>query len=148
MSDGSPPDNHPSARIFVSAAEPSGDRHAAGLIREIRKRRPESRFVGVAGPLMQQAGCKPIDDLTGQSAMLLGAVRLAGRAYRLLKRTDRLLRDERVDLAILVDSPALHLPMAKRVKAAGTAVLVSLVFVLSVLRVVASSYSPFLYFRF
>jgi lipid-A-disaccharide synthase len=123
MSDGSPPDNHPSARIFISAAEPSGDRHAAGVIREIRKRRPESRFVGVAGPLMQQAGCEPIDDLTGRSAMLLGAVRLAGRAYRLLKRTDRLLRDQRVGLAILVDSPALHLPMAKRVKKAGTPVL-------------------------
>jgi len=123
MNDGSEPQNRPSHRFFISAAEPSGDRHAAGVIREIRKFCPDSSFVGLAGPLMKQAGCEPIDDFTSKSAMLLGAVFLVGRAYRLLGKTSQLLRQQAIDLAILVDSPALHLPMAKRIKAAGVPIL-------------------------
>lgn len=72
---------------------------------------------------MRAAGCEAIDDLTDRSAMLLGAVRLAGHAYRLLREVGRRLRTDRADLAILADSPALHLPMAKRVRAAGCPVL-------------------------
>jgi len=72
---------------------------------------------------MQAAGCRSIGDLTSQSAMLLGAVRLVGRGYRLLRGVGKLLRTEGADLAILVDSPALHLPMAKRARAAGCPVL-------------------------
>lgn len=112
---------HP--RIFISAAEPSGDRHAASLIREIRRICPEATFFGVAGPAMQAAGCEPIDDLSHRAAMLLGAVRLVGHAYRLLGRVQRLLRTDGADLAILVDSPTLHLPMAKRIKPTGCPVL-------------------------
>ncbi len=112
-----------SPRIFISAAEPSGDRHAAELIREIREICPDAYVFGVAGPLMRAAGCATIDDLTDRSAMLLGAVRLAGHAWRLIRRVYRDLRQESVDLAILVDSPALHLPMARRLKAAGCPVL-------------------------
>jgi lipid-A-disaccharide synthase len=110
-------------RIFISAAEPSGDRHAAALIRQILNISPKSTFFGVAGPLMQATGCQPIDDFTGRSAMLLGALRLAHRAYNLDRRIRKILRAGPVDLAILVDSPALHLPMAKHAKTAGCPVL-------------------------
>ncbi len=110
-------------RIFISAAEPSGDRHAAELIGKIREARPDAAIFGVAGPLMRAAGCQAMDDLTGRSAMLLGAVRLAGHAWRLIRTVHRELRSESADLAILVDSPALHLPMARKIKAAGCPVL-------------------------
>ncbi|NLX13562.1 MAG: lipid-A-disaccharide synthase [Phycisphaerales bacterium] len=110
-------------RIFISAAEPSGDRHAAELIGVIRQARPDAQIFGVAGPLMQAAGCHAIDDLTKRSAMLLGALRLAGHAWRLVRRVYRELREKPADLAILVDSPALHLPMARKIKAAGCPVL-------------------------
>lgn len=72
---------------------------------------------------MREAGCEAIDDFTGQSAMLLGAIGLAGRAYRLCRQIKRIFRDEPADLAILVDSPALHLPMAKGITASGCPVL-------------------------
>jgi len=110
-------------RIFISAAEPSGDRHAADLIAQIRTIRPESTFFGVSGPLMQAAGCECMDDFTSESAMLLGALRLAKRAHKLTRRVRKLLRAGNTDLAILVDSPALHLSMAKHAKAAGCPVL-------------------------
>lgn len=72
---------------------------------------------------MQSAGCEPVDDFVGQSAMLVGAARLAGRAWRLIRRTRRMCMENPPDLAILVDSPALHLPLAKGIKAAGCPVL-------------------------
>lgn len=110
-------------RIFISAAEPSGDLHAAELIRAIRGRYPRAALWGVAGTRMRAAGCEAIDDLTDRSAMLLGAVGLAGHALRLLGHVKRRLQREGADLAILVDSPTLHLPMAKKVKSAGCPVL-------------------------
>lgn len=112
-----------SITIFISAAEPSGDQHAAELIHAIRHICPESRFFGLAGPLMQAAGCEAIDDWTAQSAMLTGALGLVGRALRLIGRVGRMLATGRADLAILVDSPMLHLPMAKKINAAGCPVL-------------------------
>lgn len=110
-------------RFFVSAAEPSADRHAASLIREIGRLCPGASFFGVAGPLMQASGCQVLEDWTSRSTMLVGAVRLAGQAYRLLGRVSSVLRDRPADLAILVDSPALHLPMARRLKKTGCPVL-------------------------
>jgi lipid-A-disaccharide synthase len=123
QSTSSPSGTQGKTRIFISAAEPSGDRHAAELILRIRELEPETTFIGVAGPRMQAAGCKPVDDFVGQSAMLLGAARLAGRAWRLIRRTKRMCQEDPPDLAILVDSPALHLPLAKGIKAAGCPVL-------------------------
>lgn len=117
----SPPPGRP--RIFISAAEPSGDRHAAGLVREIRRLCPQAHFFGVAGPAMQAAGCTAIDDLTSKSAMLVGSLRLVGHAWQLLRRISRTLEASPADLAIVVDSPALHLPMAKRLRKSGCPVL-------------------------
>ncbi len=36
-------------RIFISAGEPSGDLHAANLIRSLRERLPDAQFVGYGG---------------------------------------------------------------------------------------------------
>ncbi|MGQ9649190.1 MAG: lipid-A-disaccharide synthase [Phycisphaerae bacterium] len=117
----SPPPSSP--RIFISAAEPSGDRHAAGLVWEIRRLCPQAHLFGVGGPAMQAAGCVAIDDLTSKSAMLVGSLRLLGHAWRLLRRISRTLEACPADLAIIVDSPALHLPMAKRLRKSGCPVL-------------------------
>lgn len=117
----------PSARtapqIFVSAAEPSGDQHAAGLIEALRELYPEARIYGLAGPRMQAVGCEVVEDWTRHSAMLAGAIRLVGRAFALFKRVGALLKASPADLVIVVDSPTLHLPIAKQAKAAGCRVL-------------------------
>jgi lipid-A-disaccharide synthase len=110
-------------KIFISAAEPSGDQHAAGLIHAIRRLYPDATFFGIAGPRMQAAGCQAIEDWTSRSAMLAGAIRLVGRAFRLFSRVGKLLKSEPADLVILVDSPTLHLPIAKKARAAGCQVL-------------------------
>src|SRR5262245_47823067 len=57
-----------SMRIFISAGEPSGDLHAANLIRSIRRRLPagDVEFVGYGGARMAGAGAEllyPLVDL-------------------------------------------------------------------------------------
>lgn len=110
-------------RIFISAAEPSADEHAANLIQAFRTAHPEYRFEGVAGPRMVAAGCEPIFDMTRHSAMLLGALGAARQAWRMLALAGERLRMKRFDAAVVVDSPTLHLPLAARAKASGVPVM-------------------------
>ncbi len=109
--------------IFISAAEPSADLHGAWLIRATLAACPSARFVGVAGPKMVQAGCDSIFDMTRHAAMLLGAVRAAGRAVAMLTTSERHLRRYPFDAAVVIDSPTLHLPMAGRAQAVGIPVM-------------------------
>lgn len=105
-----------SPRIFISAAEPSGDLHAAALIRRVRARCPGASFVGVAGPAMQESGCRSIFDMTSHSSMLMGVVGNARRAMTVLSRTTDELSRHPYDAAVLIDSPVLNLPIALRAK--------------------------------
>ena len=43
-------------RVFLSAGEPSGDNHAAVLVRELRSRDPSLEFIGLGGPQLEAAG--------------------------------------------------------------------------------------------
>lgn len=108
--------------IFVSVAEQSADLHAANLIRAMRRIDPDQHFAGVAGPLLQAEGCEAIDDMTPHAAMLLGAVGNVRRGIDVLKKVDAFVGSRKVEAAVLVDSPTLHLPMAKRLKKRGVPV--------------------------
>ncbi len=110
-------------RIFVSVAEQSADEHAASLIKAFGALRPEARFEGLAGPAMQAVGCGCLDDWTARSAMATAALRRVPDAFKLLRRLKALLETERFDAAVMVDSPALNLPIAKLFRKAGVPVL-------------------------
>jgi lipid-A-disaccharide synthase len=103
--------------VFLSALEPSADLHAAELITAIQRRCPDARFIGLGGPRMRAAGCETLCDITGRSAMLLSAVRIAGDALRLLQRVDRFFAAGGADVFVPVDSPTFNLPLARRAKA-------------------------------
>ncbi len=117
------PSGTPGPRIFVSVAEQSADEHAAGLIEAFRVLRPEASFEGLAGPAMRAVGCGCLDDWTARSAMAMAALRRVPDAIRLLRRLKALVMTERFDAAVMVDSPALNLPIAKVFRKAGVPVL-------------------------
>lgn len=71
------------------------------------------RFTGVAGPAMQAEGCRALANLADRAAMLTGVLGLLRTGYRILKDVDRCFAVDRPDAVILVDSPTLHLPMAR-----------------------------------
>lgn len=115
----------PSARpitIFMSAAEASGDMHAAGLITALRRKLPKVRIVGVAGDQMADAGCEVITDLTRQASMLGSAFLKLGYYYRQVKLIKKAIRRIQPDVLVPVDSPALNWHLAATARQTGASV--------------------------
>lgn len=109
--------------IFLSAAEPSGDRHAAGVVRQLAKELPQFRCHGLGGPAMADAGCNLLCDLTNHSAMLGHALGQVGFYFRLLQRVKAWLSENRPELVVVIDSPAWNFHVAKAAKQLGIPVL-------------------------
>jgi lipid-A-disaccharide synthase len=110
--------------VLISAGEASGDLYAAGLVGALRRRRPELRFFGCAGPRMQKAGVRPVVD--AHSLAVVGLVEVLTHIPRIYGEYRKLLnaaRAERPELAILTDSPDFNLRVARRLKKLGIPVI-------------------------
>ena len=103
-------------KIFISAAEISGDRHCARLIENLKAELPGISCKGLGGPAMEQAGCELLEDLTARSAMLANALSQIGFYHRLLGRVKKHFAENRPDLVVLADSPAWNFNIAKVAK--------------------------------
>ncbi len=110
-------------RIFVSVAEQSADEHAASLLRALREFHPEVTFHGLAGPALRAEGAECFFDMTAKSAMAHAAFYRIPEVLGLLKRLKRFIQEGRFDAALMVDSPALNLPIAKICRRFGVPVL-------------------------
>lgn len=100
--------------ILIVAGEPSGDLHAASLVKDLKSLDPDLRFFGIGGSRMKKAGVDIIFDIT--SLALVGAVEVlknivtVGKAFRsVISKIDA----DRPDLAILVDYPGFNLRLAR-----------------------------------
>ena len=106
--------------FFFSVGEPSGDLHAANLIRDLQKRCKTVRAVGYGGPEMANAGCELHTDLTKLAVMWFLRVLLNYHKFWLLvKKADRYFRDEKPDAVILVDYPGFNWHIARSAKKRG-----------------------------
>jgi lipid-A-disaccharide synthase len=111
-------------RIFISAAEPSGDLHGAGLVRALLERYPGATIEALGGPQMQQAGATIRYPMEGLAAFGVVEILTKIRAhYRLLRALQEDFRVSRYDLLILIDYPGFHLRVAEAAHRAGTKVL-------------------------
>ena len=105
--------------IFISAAEPSADAHCAGLIAALKTNRDDIEFVGVGGPKMEAAGCELLENTVGKAVMIYKALAHLARYYKLIKRIENFLSDNKVNLVIVCDSPSFNFHVAKAAKKAG-----------------------------
>ncbi|HET7370222.1 MAG TPA: lipid-A-disaccharide synthase [Gammaproteobacteria bacterium] len=106
--------------IGVVAGESSGDLLGAGLIKAIRTRRPDVRFVGVAGPAMAAAGCEVLAD--SDRLAVTGIVEVLEHLPGLLAFRRRLVRDFATlqpDVFVGIDSPDFNLGLETRLRARG-----------------------------
>ena len=106
-------------RIFVSAAEASGECHCANLIKACLKLDPSIEFVGIGGPKMEAAGCRLLENTTHKATMLHNAAKEVVYFWKLLQRIKRLFRDDPVDLVIVCDSFSFNSHVARAAKKAG-----------------------------
>jgi lipid-A-disaccharide synthase len=111
-------------RIFVSAGEPSGDLHGAGVVRALRERYPDAAIEALGGPRMAQVGAVVRYPMEGLAAFgVVEIVSKLGAHWRLLRSLRQDFRAGRYDLVILIDYPGFHLRVAEAARAAGTKVL-------------------------
>src|SRR3954464_2105666 len=111
-------------RIFISAAEPSGDLHGAGLVRALLQRYPGATIEALGGPQMEQAGAIIRYPMEGLAAFGVVEVLTKIRAhYHLLRALQEDFRVGRYDLVVLVDYPGFHVRVAEAAHRAGTKVL-------------------------
>jgi len=106
--------------IFISAGEPSGDLHAANLIRSLRGYFPDARFTGFGGDRMAEAGARLLYPLSNLAVMwFLNVLINLVTFIWLIFKADRHFRENRPDAVVLVDYPGLHWWIARRAKARG-----------------------------
>lgn len=107
-------------KIALVAGESSGDLLGADILKAFKEKFPEADFLGIAGPSMQQQGCKslyPMDELA-----VIGIWAILKRLPRLLKMRKQLAQQIvqwQPDLFIGVDAPEFNLGLEQILKKQG-----------------------------
>lgn len=113
--------------LFVSCAEASGEIHGRRFVERTREQlaalgAPAARFTGLGSDRSREVGVEIVGDPVARSAMGFGVVLSIGFYVKLLTAAARHLRDERPDVAVFVDSPALHVPLGRLARHYGVPV--------------------------
>jgi lipid-A-disaccharide synthase len=110
-------------RVFLSAGEPSGDLHAANLLRSLRTLDPNVACAGFGGDRLRAAGCDLLFPLAEHAIMGLGGiVRELPAMWRLLRRATEWIATHRPDAVVLIDYPGFHWWLARAAKKLGVPV--------------------------
>jgi lipid-A-disaccharide synthase len=110
----------PGPVIALVAGEASGDLLGADLIRALRVRYPQARFVGVGGPQMRAEGFEAWWDCSALAVMGLAEVlRHLPRLLKLRGQLRQRLLQLRPDVFIGIDAPDFNLGLERRLKQAG-----------------------------
>jgi lipid-A-disaccharide synthase len=106
--------------IGLVAGESSGDNLGAALIEALRARAPQARFVGVAGPRMQAAGCERLAD--SEELAVMGLFEVLHHLPRLLGQRPRVraaMLARRPDVFVGIDAPEFNLGLSAKLRASG-----------------------------
>src|SRR5438045_3283651 len=111
-------------KLMIVAGEPSGDAHAAALVRALRERNGNLDLFGATGPLMREAGVQTIVD--SDELAIMGIVEV-GRVLPKFIRAFRKLKTAAIqhspDAVVLVDWPEFNLRLASALHRRGVKVI-------------------------
>ena len=110
--------------ILIITGEPSGDMHAAKLIRQLKAAQPQLTVSAMGGEQLAAAGATTIVDHKGMAVMgFIEAIKIWRLIKKALKQLKNTIRQQRPKVVILVDYSGFNLPMAKFAKEHGAHVL-------------------------
>ncbi|QEG02295.1 Glycosyl transferase [Stieleria maiorica] len=110
--------------LFFSVGEPSGDQHAARLIRALKDRLPELTIRGFGGQEMRRAGCDVDLDLTEHAVVgILEVLPKLREFFGFADQAEAIFAAGGVDAVVLVDFPGFNWHIAKRAKKYGIPVI-------------------------
>jgi lipid-A-disaccharide synthase len=108
--------------VLLTAFEPSGDDHAAALIRVLRAHCPDLTIYAWGGRKMEAAGAQIIEFTGDDAVMGMPGLAKIKEHKRINASIERWLRDNPVRVHVPVDSPAANFPVCKLTKASGARV--------------------------
>lgn len=110
--------------IFFSVGEPSGDQHAARLIRSLLAADPDVEVRGFGGSAMRAAGCRIDLDLTEHAVVgILEVLPKLQEFFGFADDAEAMFASGAIDAVVLVDFPGFNWHIAKRAKKYGIPVI-------------------------
>lgn len=107
-------------KVGIVAGEKSGDYLGAELIKAIKQRYPNAEFIGLAGPLMQQAGAQSLAEMEKISIMgIMGALKGLREILLIRKRIKNHMLAWQPDVFVGIDVPDFNLSLEAKLKQAG-----------------------------
>lgn len=106
--------------LMIIAGEVSGDMHAAGLVKAIKKRLPDISCFGIGGDNMRTAGVEIIYDVKDMAVMgLVEVIRRLGFFRHVFNEMTAIARERKPEAVILVDYPGFNLRFAAKAHEMG-----------------------------
>ncbi len=106
-------------RLFIITGDPSGDVHAAGVVRHLREKDARIEVAAVGGHALEREGVRLLSDQSEMGQVGAGAVFGAPYHFFLGQKILRFLEEFRPDGVLLIDYGVFNLWMAGRLKKRG-----------------------------
>lgn len=106
-------------KVFIITGEYSGDKHASGVVRELRKIYPDVVIEGVGESNLEQEGVKLFCNHSKMGKVGLTPKTILNHLFLGIKIVKYLKEDFKPDLVLLVDYGAFNLQISKHLKKAG-----------------------------
>ncbi len=106
--------------VYIVTGEQSGDRHAADIVKGLKKEANDFTYKGITGPALQAEGVQQLISIDQLSVMgLTDVIKAIPRLLKTFFKIRNAITQENPKLVLLVDSPSFNLRLARSLRKKG-----------------------------